>query len=409
MKPSKDALTWQEWVDSTNSSTRKLVLKEWAEANGAKSPQELLDRIFLDGEGAPTPYSTALKFLNKLREEGRAIGTIALYRSILGGEGKKGHGSGFFLSVFGEENYSVKKFDRLVPLGEENYTETEKRPPEDDELRNMLRNANVRDRALLGGLACGAMRISEWLSRRMSELERRPDGHGALHLRAGDTKKRYARTVFLTKEVMDWIDAYHTALNVNSVDRTGRPHPVTPASGSDWIFPGEKGDHLDKVSGYRAIKDMFVRAGCVDNEAQGYIYSPHSMRTFAENHMAKCGLNDKFVRLITAHTSKTERAYKGKWEEIEAEWVEKCSEKMTWLTETVVVTQKDPEQQKEIDTLKERMEAQQRLLKELTTLLASVDLSKLPLTEQGKALLEKQKALPELPEQSDTKPVSSGA
>ncbi len=151
MTPSKDTISWQDWAESpaiaqSTQVRRKRVLRDWAETNGKDSPQALLDDIFLD---KMTPYSTANKFLNQLREEGFAPGTIALCRSILGGEGDATSGAGFFLSVLGEENFSVRKFNQLVPAGD-NYTQITKKAPTVEELRHVLRNLTTpRMRALL--------------------------------------------------------------------------------------------------------------------------------------------------------------------------------------------------------------------------------------------------------------------
>ena len=228
----EDTITWQEWCDSPavgkfTRYNRRHVLMLWAKANGAETPQQVLDRIFLDGENAPTPYSTANKLFILLRDMEVKNATIEQYRSMLGGEGKKGYGGGFFISVLGEENFSTKKFERLCPIGTgegEEADTTEKKQPTPEELRHILRDlASPRDRVLIGGLACTAFRIGEWVSRKMSELQRRPDGHSAIKIQAGSTKKRYSRFVFLTKEVVDWIDTYHNGLTVE-----GPEHGFSP-------------------------------------------------------------------------------------------------------------------------------------------------------------------------------------
>ena len=90
--------------------------------------------------------------------------------------------------------------------------------------------------------------------------------------------------------------------------------------------PGEKGQHLDKRSAYVVVKNLFEKTGLTDNPDQGYIYSPHSFRGFAENQMTRAGLGEKFVRLIVGHANEVDRAYKGEYEK---DWVEVCSEKMT--------------------------------------------------------------------------------
>jgi integrase len=158
-------------------------------------------------------------------------------------------------------------------------------------------------------------RLGEIVKLKMSQLDPRPDGHAAIKLRAINTKSKYSRMAFLTKEVVDWIDAYHT----------------NGLKNSEWVFPGEAyTTNLADVTAYMAIKALFERAGLNDTKEE--IYSPHSFRTFADSQMAKCGLDGKYIAQIIGHKSKlgAESSYKD-WETIESEWVEKCSEKMTEL------------------------------------------------------------------------------
>lgn len=306
-------------------------------ANGETDPQSVIDRI-LSGELPPTDSGLAL--LEVVKD--MAPGTKSQYLTMLGGKGKKGKGAGFLKSVLGKDKFDTEDFADTVPTGD-NYTLKEKKQPTVEELKHILRSlANPRDRALVGVMSLTGMRIGETVSRRMSDLERRPDGHAKLSLEARSTKKRYVRYAFLTKEVVDWIDAFR---------KNG-------LKDSPWIFPGEvHGDtgaenkHLGKLAAERAIKELFIRCGCRDSE--NFIYSSHSFRGFSENQMIRAGMGDKFVRLITGHSGKTERAYKD-WDIIESEWVEKCSEKMTWLTETIVVTKPDPEQERKIKELENK-------------------------------------------------------
>src|SRR5436190_21945490 len=118
----KDTITWEEWCDSPAVGkftrwNRRHVLMLWAKANGVETPTILLDKIFLDGDGAPTPYSTANRLFASLRDQEVKHSTIEQSRSMLGGEGKKGYGEGFFLAVLGEENFSVRRFEKLCAIG----------------------------------------------------------------------------------------------------------------------------------------------------------------------------------------------------------------------------------------------------------------------------------------------------
>src|SRR5437773_767743 len=117
MMLSGDVISWQSWASSPavgpdSQYRRKHVLELWAKANGKDSPQGLLDAIILD---QTTPYETTNRFLNYLRDLELRPSTITIYRSMLGGVGDAKKGAGFFLSVIGEENFSVAKFNRLCP------------------------------------------------------------------------------------------------------------------------------------------------------------------------------------------------------------------------------------------------------------------------------------------------------
>ena len=90
--------------------------------------------------------------------------------------------------------------------------------------------------------------------------------------------------------------------------------------------------------------------------------APHSMRTFAQSIMRRCGLNDTWVKVITGHTVGSDKNYLD-WDEIGAEWFEKCVEKMTWLVENIEVRVRDPEQEREIREMKQKIAAMERELR----------------------------------------------
>lgn len=352
MERSKDAITWNQWADDRSvipkvRDTRKALLVELARTNGKESVDDLLNDIWLD---KITPYQVSLSYINGLRDRELKGGTIAQYRSML---------PGFFQSVLGEDNFSVKVFDRLVPKGD-SYTVIVKKAPTAEELRHMLRLANPRDRALLGLLAGTGMRISEVVSRKLTEIKPgKKEGYYRLVLKPGETKARYRRWVPLTAETYKWIQDYHE----------GIPSP--------WIFPGEHvgrrprgqdkaelvlNKHLTVVSAYNSIKSLFRQAGLRDSEDGTEIYSPHSYRKFAENYMVRCGLGEKFVGSIVGHAGPMGRAYKDEDDnETTENWFETCADKMTWLQEVVRIIEKDPE----VETIKRENAAIKRLLLEI--------------------------------------------
>ena len=200
MLSSKDSISPADWLNEESISesarrTRSLVLKFLAEANERKTPEEVYQDILADKY---TPYSAAKRLLTflrtkkaelpgaerkgtqKFRDRGLALSTIAVYRSLL---------PGFFESILGEENFSRTAFDRLVKIEKNaNVPVTSKKAPKVDELKRLLRLAGPRDRALLGMLACTGMRISEAISRKMSDLNRRKEGYAVFELTKEETK-----------------------------------------------------------------------------------------------------------------------------------------------------------------------------------------------------------------------------
>ena len=119
---------------------------------------------------------------------------------------------------------------------------------------------------------------------------------------------------------------------------------------------------------YDAIKALFIAGGLKDEFKEdskygaGEIYSPHSMRTFAENYMIRCGLPEKYVYAITSHTSKMgATTHYLDWDEIGKSWYETAADKMTWLQDVVRIIEKDPE----VERIKQENAAIKRLLREL--------------------------------------------
>ena len=307
-------ITWQTWTSdrSKSKSTRKqrrTLLKLWSEAN-ARSVDDLLSAILSD---TVTIYESTARFLDWLRDTKHKPSVVALYRTLL---------PQFFKSVLGAQNFDSQAFDLLVPNGD-NYVTTTKKAPTLEEVQRMIELAGPRDKALIG-LLCSGMRIGEAVSRKMSDLEVREDGHARVRLQAENTKKRRRRFVFLTNEAVQWIRDYHNGLNV--------------AGSETWILPGERGEHLSEVSGYVVFKGskkadgkfyvgLFEKAGLRDTDDE--IYSPHSFRVFASSHLRRSGLNESWVDAITGHMSRlgAKSAYLD-WDQIESEWLSKVHDNL---------------------------------------------------------------------------------
>jgi integrase len=299
---------------------RVRALQLYAQANDYPTIEALTEAL---KAGKAEVVDTSLAFINSLRAKELLPTTVAQYRSILGI---------FFELVLGSVEFDRKIWDQLVPPGDY-YVTVPKRAPTKGELEHILRHLTTpQHRTLIGLLLTGA-RLNECLSRRVSEIERRPDGHGVIILNAKNTKARYERWLFLTKEILGWIDTYHQTVK------------------SDWILPGELGNHLKDGTAWGIIKDLFEREGLRDSEKG--IYSPHSFRTFTQSYMRRAGLNEGVIDAIIGHKSNLgAKKHYTDWLENEAEWVEKCGS-ITWLTSIEVITRTDPKLVEEVDKLKD--------------------------------------------------------
>ena len=373
-----DTISWQEFVDDPSVAPntrriRKMVIDRLAKANGFESPTLLLDKIRIDKDKPNTdpekltPYRAARKYVFGLiapeQENGNGngtkklkIGSITLYRSVL---------PTFFKSVLGEQNFSDDTFNRLVKIGD-TFVEIEKKAPTPEELRHLLAIANPRDRALLGVLTTG-MRITEAITRKMKDVQQRGEYY-YFKLRAGETKAKYVRRVPITKETYGWIQAYHTDVQ------------------SEWIFPSREGldRPMTRNAAWFALKDLFERGGLKDSEDGSEIYSPHSMRKFAENYMLRCGLADKFTDAIVGHVGKLgAKTHYLDADETSDSWYELCADKMTWTVDTIRIVERS-KQDKQRDMILLRMAAK-AFPEELSAILKTIP--DLPMREKVNAVI----------------------
>jgi len=222
---------------------------------------------------------------------------------------------GLFQSVLGEENFRRTVFDRLVPSGTFYITRV-KKVPTFEQVKELLKISNPQYRAIIGMLACTGMRIRELLSRKVLDVEERSNGYGRIRLLAKETKARYQRTCFVTKEVMCWIRDYRTWLGTNS----------------EYVFPGDVKGWLQYDTVLDQIKRLYRKIGLKDASDKSEIYCIHSFRTFADNQMRKAGLDSKYCSAIIGHTNKlqSEISYID-WDIVEKEWLQKVEPRMTFL------------------------------------------------------------------------------
>ncbi len=232
-----------------------------------------------------------------------------------------------FQSTIGESYCSKSVFNRLCPTGPVYVTHAKLSPPR-DKVVEMLRTAYPLTRAIIGVLAVTGMRVGEVIPRRMSDMEIRPEGYARIGLKAQDTKAKYARYTFVTKECVDWIRDYHKFAGIRE---------------PECIFPGEYSNRkpiTNKVP-YKLVKPMFRRVGLLDAQDKSEIYTAHSFRTFAGDQMRECGLTEKYVLAIIGHKNHlgAESHYLD-WRKIEESWREKCADKMTFLDTSVAANKK---------------------------------------------------------------------
>jgi integrase len=309
MLVSPDTASVNEWLNDLSLTqdsryNRRYVVRLFEEANHASIAQ-ILAELKAD---RTTPYAVSKRFMDHIRK-GRAPYTCYVYRSML---------FGLLVATLGEENCRKSVFHRLVTY-EPPYVVRTKRSPNPENLRAMLLMATPLYRALIGLLACTGTRIGEALTRKMSDLEIRPDGHARITLRASETKARNLRYVFATKEVMDWVDVYRKSTGTKS----------------EYVFPGDRTGHLRYGGVQEGIKNLFRKVGLQDSPDKSFIYSAHSLRTFADTQMGRAGLDRKWIELIIGHKNSlaASGSYKD-WDAIEEEWVKTCADKMQFLTHT---------------------------------------------------------------------------
>jgi len=242
-------------------------------------------------------YVACKEFMDYLRKH-YASYTCYTYRSIL---------PGLFESVLGEARFSKRTFDRIVPSGSFYISHIKKAR---QQVVQMLKITSPLYRALICVLAVSGARIGEVLSRKWSDLEIRPDGHARVTPRASETKARYLRYTFLTRECLEWLQSLRTT--------------------NDYIFPSEKAEHLSYNGARVAIKPLFSKIGLNDASDKSEVYTIHSFRTFASDEMRACGLREKDTLAIIGHKYGAESSYID-WKRVESNWVEACAEKMSFL------------------------------------------------------------------------------
>ncbi|OLD03300.1 MAG: hypothetical protein AUJ07_06460 [Crenarchaeota archaeon 13_1_40CM_3_53_5] len=338
MQISPETIGVSDWIADSSLTeasriNRRQVVRLFERANGA-SMNQILSDIKND---KLTVYSACKRFVDHIRKD-RAPQTVYVYRSQL---------VGLFQSVLGEDNFRRTVFDRLVPNGSV-YVSHVKLVPTLQQVKQLLQIANPKYRAIIGMLSVTGMRIGELLSRQMSDFEVRPEGYARVKLQASETKARYRRYSFVTKECLDWLAAYR-------ID-----------SQSEYAFGKTRDLHLEYTAVHQHVKRLFQRIGLNDASDKSEIYTIHSFRTFADSQMRNAGLDSKYASAILGHRNRlqSESNYLD-WESIERAWAEKCSDRMTWLTPNTPVVEKLQKKNSLLESLLDLSDAQREKLFEL--------------------------------------------
>jgi integrase len=362
----EEIISPEEWINLARTENSKIsrrrFLKYYAEANGKQKIEDFVEDL---KGGKINIYLTASNLMEFLRKKDSAPNTLQSARSWI---------RPFWDACIGEDSYKSSVFERRIPSIKV-YILVSKKIPKLDNVRYMVQLSTPQYRALIGVLLSG-MRIGEIVSRQWRDIEIRPAGHARVKIAAPDTKGKYKRYAFLTKEAVDWLKQFRlTLVNGNGDD--------------SWVFPGELGKHLDENTAYSGMKRLFRIAGLMDTEDESY--TVHSFRTLADSIMSKGGMDRKFIEGIIGHKSKLGATLSyPDWEEAEEQFVERV-EPVATLTKLVEII---------VDSkLTERLEDTENLLDAVLTALLpqTAKMTQRERVEQAKKLLlgDKSKGLPE--------------
>src|SRR5437870_5487471 len=151
LTPSEDTITVKDWltdysIGKSAQYSRKLVLRLYVETNGKTLPNnptseqivEAAEQVIEDiKSGKVKLYSTARRFVETISKR-MLPSSVNLYQSML---------PGLFKATLGEPNFSHTVFDG--PAGapwHTNYVTTEKKVPDINHFKEMLRRGSIRDR-----------------------------------------------------------------------------------------------------------------------------------------------------------------------------------------------------------------------------------------------------------------------
>jgi len=222
-----DTISLSMWLEHSSISPATRRNRRYVVAELEKTNEQSIEAIFESIKSDKvTVYSIVQRYLDYMRKS-HAPFTTYVHRWII---------IAMFQSTLGEENARKRTFDRLCPGGAV-YVSQSKMCPSKEQLVTMLKLSNPLYKAVLAVLSISGMRIGETLSRKWTDLEIRDEGFARANLRANETKARYRRHTFLTKEAVEMLK-------------------ILPASHSGYIFEGYTEGHLGYVPQKRTSKNF---------------------------------------------------------------------------------------------------------------------------------------------------------
>lgn len=153
-----------------------------------------------------------------------------------------------------------------------------------EQLKRVLMDANIKDRAFYLSLATSGMRLDELLSVKLSEVNVDTDPI-TIKVRALTTKKKYSRITFVSKEasgfIREWLKHRQKYLNT-ALAKTKNLNRVVDVN-SEYLFPFS--DSTARKCWYRLLK----KAGLdqQDSTTNYYIYHIHTLRMYFKTQMAR--------------------------------------------------------------------------------------------------------------------------
>ncbi len=285
--------------------------------------------------------------------------------------------------------HNKKAYNKLFPLSKPHKITRHHEVTEED-VRTLLIASSPKVKAIIEAMVNTGWRIHEIAALRVSDIkwDKVPV---QIECRKGKTAEDAEKIGFLSTEAVSVIKSYLTERKYKG----------------DWLFPGTDGgaevDHpMHHVSLWKNFIKVVRRCGLSQTENGRERFHPHTMKAFNLNHVKDTGYPNDWAEKLTGRVTGSRNDYAYALNTKYApKWHTMVEPKMNFLSpEKIEVVKEDSEARAKIDTLQTKVGEQEKVLDEFVKLLRSVDLTKLPLTEYGKARLALTNAEKELPDKS---------